>query len=415
MSDSTGRYVLKSTTITPSSATIDLNTVFKSENKRIYMHSIGHHGLEVCILSNGVQISDYNLNATSMGMIKEYTTENGIDTSELHIDLLNIPTFNDNATLLKLTAQKEDTQLTARIKDFNTEIMCDANASVANASVQILINYVVDTKTVKKHKRKKSANTPTNATPIDMPVNKPTDEQTKIENEKTMALWCEKQVTLANRIFIEVKNSFKTKEFLELDDTTRLKYYQNKFSNFNRQHPLCIRYMVCMLSYSSTAFVKYIKKVSTSSAGDPDVYLQRQADYATLLWKENTPHWNQKNAKLVWEDAYKMVKAESDAFKKHQDSAELIAEKITSKYAQEQKEELAECIEHIKADNKTIDEVIVKSTYELNIEDYYNKLKEDPNYVSSDEEEPVIETSDEKWTFFDDSSMNETMLDIVDK
>ncbi len=244
-----------------------------------------------------------------------------------------------------------------------------------------------------------------------------TEEEMKAKEEEErkyqMEQWINKQVEMANRIFSEVKKSFKTKEFLELDDKERLKYYQNRFSNFNRQHPLSIRYMVAMLSYSPKAFTKYIKKVATSKVGDPDEYLQRQADYATLLWKENTTHWTQKGARRVWEEAYKLVKQESDTFKDMQDTAENIADKITSKFSQEEKEELNAIIEQIKESGKSIEEFIEKPMREQLMDEYFQKIKDDPNYESSDEEEPDFGEPTEGWTFFNQETMNDTISDAV--
>lgn len=191
-------------------------------------------------------------------------------------------------------------------------------------------HYVVDTKTRKKESTQK-------AKPVDM---------TEKDN-KSAERWIEKQIKLANKIWDDVNECFESENFARLTTPEQLKYFQSRYLNFNKQHPLPLRYMIEARQYKQEAFRKYINKVSKSKAGSQEVYLERQADYVVMLWKELTPKYDTKKAKELWEYTFETIKKETDLFKDIQETANEIANKIDSETFHKYKEDLYTQIDDI--------------------------------------------------------------------
>lgn len=331
----------------------NLNGLFT--NKRIYITLIKHSS-PLSLFVNGVQICKKDTDTTADD-IYNFTQE--INTEELQFAFTKVLSHNNDVKDLLANYCGEYLMKWISFKDIDFVGKCDS---------EITISYILDTQSKKK---KKVANT-----------QPPVEEDPDVKNVK----WCQDQVDMANKIYHEVQDSFKNEDFMKLPEEARLKYYQSKYANFNRQHPLCIRYMISMFGYSAKAFTKYIKKVSTSKPGDADEFLQRQADYVTLLWREKTTHWTQAGSKKVREDAYRIVHEESESFKQLQDIAEEVADKINSKFSNEHKLELKRVMEKMKGQD--IKDCIYKSIREQEME---RKIAETAE--SSDEEETTIDLS----------------------
>jgi hypothetical protein len=178
------------------------------------------------------------------------------------------------------------------------------------------------------------------------------EKQVQTEEEKaeiTKKKWKQNQANLANKIWSEVRESIEDIEFNALSEREQLRIYQQKYQSFNRQHPLILMYMVRFRTYKVKAFERYINKVADTKMGDKDAFLCRQADYVCLLWKECNSNWGQKEAKKVWEEAYLLIKADSDNYKESQDKARELSEIVDSKYGHELKVELKSQIEELRS------------------------------------------------------------------
>jgi hypothetical protein len=344
-----------------------LAAAMTTESKRTYFVSL-EFSKECSVFINGKEFAS--------GVLINATTNTYNNTLFEVID----NTFIDESThpkLLKFLKGKQEYNWTVEGDD----------------EITVKYTYILDTKSSKK-KRK----------PKPKPQNKDETPEQKAERDANISKWEYKQTELANKIWDQVQGSFENEEFIKLDEHTQLKYYQNKFSNFNRQHPLCIRYMVEMRKFRTKAFTRYIKKVSSSKAGDPKEFLERQADYVVLLWKEVNTHYSAKQAKKVWEDAYHLVERESDVFKEMQDTAENIAEKIDSKYNNELKQELKTQIESIPQEKLLQNDYRLRTNTELHLIDKINKINkinnnEDTSY-SSDEDTIDFGPPTKNWKFF---------------
>ncbi len=89
------RYIKKSFNFDVSQQVISLNAVYSSENKRMYTHSIDHPNIELCLLSNGVQISEYHKDRTTMDDVYGFIKENEIDLNDVLFIFVDIFSFND--------------------------------------------------------------------------------------------------------------------------------------------------------------------------------------------------------------------------------------------------------------------------------------------------------------------------------
>jgi len=224
----------------------------------------------------------------------------------------------------------------------------------SDMDIELLYDYIIDTKTKPKK---------------------------KAEVDDVKIKWKERQVELANKVWKEVRESLDNEEFKKLSDKDQVKFFQNKFQNFNKQHPIPLRYMVQFSLFRTRAFERYIGKVSETRFGDQDAFLERQADYVALLWKECNPKWKPDEAKLIWKEAYDTIKMDSDLYKKSHDKAKELADLVDSKYNHELRVELNNHIEDI----RKLDD-FKKAIHVTSRERHINKILANEISDSSDEE-----------------------------
>lgn len=143
----------------------------------------------------------------------------------------------------------------------------------------------------------------------------------------------------ANKIWNDVNDSFKNAEFLALSPKEQLSLYRQRHSNFYRQHPVAIRYMIELQKFSSSAFKKYLERVVTAQIGNQEVWLKLQADYDGFLQRE-LYKLTKKQSKKRWDEVYKTLKDESTEFKKMQDEADAQAKEIEARVLNDYRQEL---------------------------------------------------------------------------
>lgn len=340
-----------------------INEFLFLEDKRTYFSKLELSN-ECNLYINNLKVSDKSMTIT-VNDINRYTISNNINIS-------NIFTVVNDAKI----SQEAFIKFLLPRNNLSLKIEPAHKADDSHESHIITYEYIIDLKSTKKQRK---------PTKQPSPVNEPNTQDFKEQS----AAWVNKQIEMANKIWREVSQSLVNEEFNKLDDHDKLIYYQNKYPNFNRQHPLTIRFMVEEHRYSAKVFEKYIKRVVDSKVGDPNEFIDRQADYATLLWKEFTAdkHYDPKKAKAVWENAHRIIKKESDTFKKIQDTAEELAEKVESKYEHEMKIELERQIEELRRlDNYK--EHIYKTTMELKIDNIVD------NHIATTH----IANADDRWS-----------------
>lgn len=192
--------------------------------------------------------------------------------------------------------------------------------------------------------------------------------------------WSERQTNLAVKIWEEVKSFDNSEEFGKLNEFDQLKFFQSRYANFNKQHPLILRYMVQALQFHPTAFRKYLVKLA-SGKKTADAFFEHQADYVVLLWKELTPKYNTKKAKELWETTFNTIKREADSYKELQNNADIVATKIEERLLNDFKSELAESLDK----HGCIPEIITSKDERLQ----YMARKIELGEESSEDERPV--------------------------
>jgi hypothetical protein len=183
--------------------------------------------------------------------------------------------------------------------------------------------------------------------------------QKRIKNELLTAekLWFDVNITIIENQ--DIYSNMSTKEQINL-------FKDNGYKEFCDEHTIISRYMICTGRYNMRAFERYLKK---SIRFKPDAkqrlenrnymrdqWVQRQADYARFLWEEEQPntHFDLKQAKLVWSDAYTKFTKEFNNIDNMYQNAE----------------------EQVKVEDKQFKSELLKEIIEID-KNQFNKLSED--------------------------------------
>lgn len=135
-------------------------------------------------------------------------------------------------------------------------------------------------------------------------------------------------LNLANEMYTKLKEIVKVdNDFTKLPDKKKLDYFRTTlgYNEFMNEFPIVARYMICMGQFSKKAFSRFLEKIR-STVHPPadkrekgymeDQWIRRQADYVRYLWEAyQKGHYNNAEAKWVWEDSYKKLKGEFDDFR----------------------------------------------------------------------------------------------------
>jgi len=189
-----------------------------------------------------------------------------------------------------------------------------------NIPIKITYVYIRDTKSKLREK--------------DLPTILNEDNKKQVETEKLSSLrakWINSQLILGKKIWDEVNEALESTEFAKLDTHQQMKYFQSTYPKFNKQHPLVLRYMVDAQLFHFQAYEKYIIKVADTPPQKRESFYERQADYAVLLYKAKSKHFNTVKVKQIWERTFAELKNESEMFKNMQDYADDIDENLQKK------------------------------------------------------------------------------------
>lgn len=160
-------------------------------------------------------------------------------------------------------------------------------------------------------------------------------------------------IEIANGMYRQLKEIVKEsgEKFTNLADKKKLQFFREelKYDEFMKEFPVTTRYLICMGQYSAKAFRRFLDKVRLAEHPPPtqrpkgymeDQWVRRQADYVRFLWEAyQKRHWNNAEAKLIWDEAYKRLKGEFDDFRdKYKDVEENIKEEKKKHNAEVAKE-----------------------------------------------------------------------------
>lgn len=162
-------------------------------------------------------------------------------------------------------------------------------------------------------------------------------------------------------------------EFAGYDDKKKLSYFRDKlqYEQLMDEHPIVTRYMICLGQYSSKAFRRQLIKIKTCLSNVPverekgymeDQWIMRQADYVRFLYEAyKKGKYDNLEAKMIWQNAYKSLKGEFDDFRKLYDDKK---EEIEKNKQQFQQERTSELMESLRSGSKELPEEDMKNLIE---------------------------------------------------
>jgi hypothetical protein len=93
-----------------------------------------------------------------------------------------------------------------------------------------------------------------------------------------------------------------------------LEQIQTDNYDFNLSFPIVLRWMVQMRKYRAKAFEKYLMKHSATPLDSKEKYLELQAEYLVLLYREEHPHCDESYIREYKSSLVKHLLEEDKAF-----------------------------------------------------------------------------------------------------
>lgn len=143
---------------------------------------------------------------------------------------------------------------------------------------------------------------------------------------------------------------------LKIGDEKSTSALMNDFRETNPQicqsYPIVLRYMVEMQEYTSKAFFTYLQKINSKPWKNEEEYLDSQADYVVILYKDIHPRWKTNDVNQLWKNIRDSLKKETEVFKKYLNEAD---QEITAQENNLKMESLKELKDFIMVASKTIE------------------------------------------------------------
>jgi hypothetical protein len=115
---------------------------------------------------------------------------------------------------------------------------------------------------------------------------------------------------------------------------------RKQFKEFCTSYPIAMRYMAQFNSYNRKALEKYLNKIEKKPWKSESEYLESQADYVVILYKETHPKWNTTHVNNLRRNIITMLENESKVFKERLDSSEKKVNETEKRINDESKAEL---------------------------------------------------------------------------
>jgi hypothetical protein len=131
----------------------------------------------------------------------------------------------------------------------------------------------------------------------------------------------EQIVTLAKKIWRAVKDS-KVAENDDKGNDALLEKLQAEHTDFNQSFPLVLRWMVQVRQFNAKALEKYLLKHATAKLDTREEFLQLQAEYLVLLYRETHAHPDEGYVRRYRESLVTQLLEEDKAFLELQKQAE---------------------------------------------------------------------------------------------
>lgn len=149
------------------------------------------------------------------------------------------------------------------------------------------------------------------------------ETEKKEVNEQSKTEYINTALSEAQKLWDLIKKKSKDPKFIALPDKDKINAVSLDFHDFHKEFPIVSRYLICMGQYSHKAFKRYLIKIKNFKPAKDrekgymeDQWIRRQADYVRYLWEAyQRGHYNQTEAKSVWQEAYQTLKKEFLDFK----------------------------------------------------------------------------------------------------
>jgi len=181
--------------------------------------------------------------------------------------------------------------------------------------------------------------------------------------------YIEKALADGQKLWNAVKEASKDPNFAGLPDSKKIDAFAS-FHQFNTEFPIVSRYLICMGQYSGKAFKRQLLKVKNTKHPEvpekgymEDQWVCRQADYVRYLWESyQRGHFNNAEAKAIWDEAYKNLKKEFTDFREMHGKVEkkLEREKAANKSAL-----VSELMERLASGKQSLDDGQMKELIEV--------------------------------------------------
>jgi hypothetical protein len=134
----------------------------------------------------------------------------------------------------------------------------------------------------------------------------------------------------AGKFWKAVKVKSKDEKFVDLPDKEKIATFGKEFHKFQQEFPIVTRYLVCMGQFSQKAFKRYLVKIKNTKIPEKrdksymeDLWVRNQAHYVRYLWESyQRGHYNNTDAKAVWQGAFNALKKEFLDFRSLHDTVE---------------------------------------------------------------------------------------------
>ncbi len=186
------------------------------------------------------------------------------------------------------------------------------------------------------------ANTDSNFVYDEIPVDVKTSSSKRATPEEIVAL--------GEKIWKEIQNSGIAAEDEKGNDSL-LETLQEKYKDFSTSFPIIMRFMVQMRKFNKKALLKYLRLHATSKLASEDEFLELQAEYLVLLYRETHPHPNEAYIKEYRRVLIDRLKDESRAFKEISKAVEEDQAKRDAAYDEDRRKRLHAYITNLKQAN----------------------------------------------------------------
>lgn len=95
---------------------------------------------------------------------------------------------------------------------------------------------------------------------------------------------------------------------------------RSEHPQFASAYPIVLRYMCELKEYRQRALKKYLNHLKHHPWTTEDKFLESQAMYVTLLYKETHPRYDEQKARNLFDNTVRLLKLEREAFKQQVES-----------------------------------------------------------------------------------------------